>query len=43
MRQENTTTALDPVLTVIIGWDRPLNTHFAIVIDGRKAAGRSLL
>jgi hypothetical protein len=30
-----TLTALDPALTVVIGWDRPLNTYFAIVTDER--------
>jgi hypothetical protein len=30
-----TITALDPALTVAIGWDKPLSTFFAIVTDER--------
>jgi len=30
-----TITALDPALTVAIGWDNPLSTFFAIVTDER--------
>jgi hypothetical protein len=30
-----TITALDPALTVVIGWDRPLSTFFATVTDER--------